>query len=57
MTETRDGKKSYDSPPHSKEMTRLNNSFGRVHGASALLNLVSLLITVGYGVVLSEKIQ
>ena len=32
--ETRDGKKSYDSPPHSKEMTRLNRQFGRVHGVS-----------------------
>ena len=55
--ETKDGKKSYDSPPHSKEMTRLNKSFGRTHSVSASLNLISLLIAVGYGMVLSERIQ
>ena len=57
VVETKDGKKSYDSPPHSKEMTRLNKSFGRMHGVSASLNLVSLFLMVGYGVVLSERIQ
>ena len=55
--ETRDGKKSYDAPPHSKEMTRLNKAFGRMHGASALTNLVGLLVTVFYGVVIAERLQ
>jgi len=55
--ETKDGKKSYDSPPHSKEMTRLNTSFGRMHGASALMNLVGLVVAVGYGMVLADRIR
>ena len=57
VAETRDGKKSYDAPPHSKEMTRLNKAFGRMHGASALLNMVGLIGTVYYGVVLSERLR
>ena len=56
-TETRDGKKSYDSPPHSKEMIKMNKAFGRMHGASSLLNLFGLLATIWYGVTLSERIQ
>ncbi|KAL8706927.1 MAG: hypothetical protein Q9201_000087 [Fulgogasparrea decipioides] len=55
--ETKDGKKCFDPPPHSKEMQRLNKSFGRMHGASAGLNLVSLTLVVWYGVVLAERIQ
>lgn len=55
--ETRDGKKSYDSPPHSKEMARMNQAFGRMHGASSLLNLLGLLATVWYGVVLAERLR
>ncbi|KAH0556895.1 hypothetical protein GP486_005317 [Trichoglossum hirsutum] len=54
--ESRDGKKSYDSPPHSKEMIRLNKAFGRIHGASALLNLVGFLGTLWYGVKIAEKL-
>lgn len=38
-------------------MMRLNKSFGRVHGASALMNLASLLVAVGYGLVLADRIQ
>lgn len=55
--ETREGKKSYDPPPHSKEMTRLNKSFARMHGISSLLNLAGLLGTVFYGVTLAERIR
>ena len=54
--ETRDGKKSYDAPPHSKEMTVLNKRFGRTHGVSSLLNLAGLLATMWYGVTISNRI-
>ncbi|MCJ1462471.1 hypothetical protein MMC07_001073 [Pseudocyphellaria aurata] len=55
--ETRDGKKSFDSPPHSKDMMRLNKAFGRMHGASALMNLVSMLVTMWYGVELAARFE
>ncbi|RJE21206.1 hypothetical protein PHISCL_06449 [Aspergillus sclerotialis] len=55
--ETRDGKKSYDPPPHSKEMMALNKKFRRVHGLSSLVNLVSLFATVYYGVVLGKRLS
>lgn len=55
--ETRDGKKSYDPAPHSKEMVALNRKFGRVHGISSLINLVSLVATIYYGAVLSKKLE
>lgn len=37
-------------------MIRLNKSFGRVHGASALVNLAGLLVTMWYGVELAARI-
>ena len=55
--ETRDGKKSYDPAPHSKEMMALNKKFRRVHGLSSLVNIVSLLATVYYGVVLGKSLS
>ncbi|CEJ55952.1 hypothetical protein PMG11_02180 [Penicillium brasilianum] len=55
--ETRDGKKSYDAPPHSKEMVALNKKFGRIHGLSSLVNLVSLIATVWYGAIMSKKLE
>lgn len=55
--ETRDGKKSYDPAPHSKEMQQLNKAFGRMHGISSLLNLAGFLATLWYGVHLAERIQ
>ncbi|KAI4248525.1 MAG: hypothetical protein L6R40_001087 [Gallowayella cf. fulva] len=55
--ETRDGKKAYDAPPHSKEMQRLNKNFSRMHGVSASLNLAALVMTVFYGIVLSDRLQ
>ena len=54
--ETRDGKRSYDAGPHSPEMARLNSSFGKWHGISSLLNLVSLLATAWHGILLSERL-
>ncbi|MCJ1314221.1 hypothetical protein MMC25_007901 [Agyrium rufum] len=55
--ETRDGKKSYDPAPHSKEMQKLNSRFGRMHGVSSLLNMVGLGATVWYGIMLADRIQ
>jgi hypothetical protein len=57
FTETRDGKRSYDPAPHSKEMLALNKKFGRLHGISSLVNLASLIATVWYGVVLSKRLE
>jgi hypothetical protein len=55
--ETRDGKRSYDPAPHSKEMLALNKKFGRVHGISSLVNMISFIATVYYGVVLSKRLE
>lgn len=55
--ETRDGKRSYDPAPHSKEMVALNKRFSRVHGMSSLVNMVSLIATVYYGAVLSKRLE
>ena len=57
FAETRDGKKTYDPPPHSKEMMALNKKFRRVHGLSSLVNLVSLFATVYYGAVLGKRLS
>ncbi len=57
VEETRDGKKSYDTGPHSKEMQALNKRFGRMHGISSLLNMAGSLATVWYGMVLAERLQ
>ncbi|KAK5031735.1 hypothetical protein LTS07_004355 [Exophiala sideris] len=55
--ETRDGKKSYDPPPHSKQMQALNERFSRLHGASSLVNVVSLGAAIWYGFYLAERIS
>lgn len=57
FVETRDGKKSYDPAPHSKEMLALNKKFGRVHGISSLINMAAFLATIYYGVVLSKRLE
>lgn len=57
VIETRDEKKYYDSGPHSSEMERLNKAFGRMHGFSALTNLVGLGVTVWYGFILAKRLQ
>lgn len=55
-SETRDGKKSYDNGPHSKEMQRLNKTFGYLHGASTLTNLAAFGCAIWYGFVLGERL-
>jgi hypothetical protein len=50
--ETRDGKKSYDAGPHSKEMQELNKRFGVLHSVSTLVNLAGLGAMIWYGGVL-----
>lgn len=55
--ETKDGKKSYDPAPHSKEMQKLNKSFGKMHGISSLVNLASLIATIAYGFSLGARLQ
>jgi hypothetical protein len=57
VSETRDGKKSYDPAPHSTEMQKLNIRFGRMHGFSAMTNLGGFIAMVLYGVTLASRIQ
>jgi hypothetical protein len=38
-------------------MVALNKRFGRVHGMSSLVNMVSLIATVWYGAVLSKRLE
>jgi hypothetical protein len=52
--ETRDGKKSWDKGPHSKEMEDLNWRFGVLHSVSSAVNLVGFVGMVWYGGVLAE---
>ncbi|KAJ9629759.1 hypothetical protein H2203_002140 [Taxawa tesnikishii (nom. ined.)] len=54
--ETRDGKKSYDPPPHSKEMQRLNKLFSQLHGVSSLTNLAGFGAMIYYGFVLADRL-
>ncbi|KXJ97616.1 hypothetical protein Micbo1qcDRAFT_192029 [Microdochium bolleyi] len=55
--ETKDGKRSWDAPPHSEEMTTLNREFGKIHGVSSLLNLVTLGATLFYGFQLGARLE
>ncbi|KIW99719.1 uncharacterized protein Z518_11132 [Rhinocladiella mackenziei CBS 650.93] len=55
--ETRDGKKSYDPPPHSKEMQALNEKFAFLHGTSSLVNIVAWAATLLYGFYLGERVS
>jgi uncharacterized membrane protein len=55
--ETRDGRKSYDPPPHSQEMQRLNRRFGVLHGASTIVNLVGWGAMIWYGFYLGNRIS
>jgi hypothetical protein len=55
--ETRDGKKSWDEGPHSKEMMDLNRRFSVLHGVSSLVNLVGYLGMCWYGVLLAEGLR
>lgn len=56
FTETREGKRYYDPGPKSAEMQRLNSSFGKLHGASSLSNVIGLGAMIWYGFVLAEKL-
>ncbi|KAF1967143.1 hypothetical protein BU23DRAFT_559584 [Bimuria novae-zelandiae CBS 107.79] len=55
--ETKDGKKSYDKGPHSREMEELNRRFAVLHGVSSLVNLVGFLGMCWYGVLLGEGLR
>ncbi|KAH8909520.1 hypothetical protein BR93DRAFT_965611 [Coniochaeta sp. PMI_546] len=55
--ERKDGKKSYDPPPHSQEMLKLNKKFGKLHGISSLLNLTTFIASIIYGITLSARIE
>jgi len=55
-TERKDGKKSYDAPPHSQEMMALNKRFSMLHGISSLLNLGTFIASVAYGVTLAARL-
>ncbi|KAJ4292329.1 hypothetical protein N0V88_005961 [Collariella sp. IMI 366227] len=54
--EKKDGKKSYDDPPHSQEMLTLNKQFSMLHGVSSALNLGTFIATVAYGVHLASRL-
>jgi len=54
--ERKDGKKSYDAPPHSQEMTALNKRFSVLHGVSSLLNLGTFIGSVVYGFNLASRL-
>lgn len=53
--ETKDGKKSYDPPPHSEAMQAYNKKFAQLHGVSSLLNIFGCIATVWYGVYLGDR--
>ncbi|KAI4865887.1 hypothetical protein F4820DRAFT_277857 [Hypoxylon rubiginosum] len=55
--EKKDGKASYDAAPPSKDMAALNKKFGQLHGISSLLNIVTLVATVAYGINLSSRLD
>jgi hypothetical protein len=56
LQERKDGKKSYDAPPHSQEMTALNKRFSMLHGVSSLLNLGTFIGSVVYGFNLASRL-
>ncbi|KAK6497120.1 hypothetical protein TWF506_004595 [Arthrobotrys conoides] len=53
----RGGDKENEEVRVSEEMRGLNKRFGIWHGVSSLLNLGSVVGTIGYGVLLAEKID
>jgi len=57
LQEKKDGKKSYDAPPHSKDMVALNKQFSKLHGISSLLNVGTFLATVVYGFSLAARLE
>ena len=57
VQEIKEGKKYYDDGPKSEKMAALNKRFGTMHGASSLINMIGLLATGWYGVILGNKIR
>ncbi|KAM7202082.1 protein of unknown function (DUF4149) domain containing protein [Naviculisporaceae sp. PSN 640] len=55
--ERKDGKKSYDAPPHSREMEALNKKFSTLHGISSMLNLGTFFAAVYYGFSLASRLE
>ncbi|KAF9874110.1 hypothetical protein CkaCkLH20_08482 [Colletotrichum karsti] len=55
--EKKDGKKSYDKPPHSQEMLALNKSFGKLHGVSTIVNLAGFVAMVAYSFSLASRLD
>ncbi|KAK6329920.1 hypothetical protein TWF718_003347 [Orbilia javanica] len=53
----RGGDREADEVRVSDEMKALNKKFGMWHGISSLFNLGSVVGTIGYGVLLAEKIN
>ncbi|KAG6000940.1 hypothetical protein E4U21_004864 [Claviceps maximensis] len=53
----RDGKEYYEEGPHSEEMRALSKKFGKLHGLSSLLNLVTIASAVAYGFTLGSRLQ
>lgn len=54
--EEREGKKYYDPGEKSPEMQKLNSSFGKLHGASSLSNVIGLAAMLSYGFILAQKL-
>ncbi|TEA15540.1 putative mitochondrial outer membrane protein [Colletotrichum sidae] len=55
--EKKDGKKSYDKPPHSQDMLALNKSFGQLHGLSTIVNLAGFIAMISYGFTLASRLD
>jgi hypothetical protein len=54
--ETKEGKIPDGSGSQSDEMKALNKRFGMLHGLSNVVNLVEIIATIAYGIVLSQRI-
>ena len=54
--ETKDGKKSFDPPPHSPQMQALNKKFAQLPGTSTLVNMLSYAAAIWYGFYLANRI-
>ncbi|TDL15823.1 hypothetical protein BD410DRAFT_844909 [Rickenella mellea] len=55
--ETRDGKKYNDTVDQSAEMKRLNRQFSKSHAMSIHLNLIAIIGTVWYGIMLAQRLD
>jgi len=55
--ETRDGRKYNDLENQSAEMKTINRQFKTVHAMSIHVNLIAIIATVWYGIVLGSKLN